>query len=146
MGRIRSSRTRPEETLQAAFDRARVTYSRPKGRGKPDFVILGAKVAVFVDGCFWHGCPAHYRPPRNNAEYWAWKVRYNKGRDRATRRNLRADDWAVVRVWEHSLPKRADWYAAKVAGLVLDRIRLSASPLLLPGQVARRFLSGQGPG
>jgi DNA mismatch endonuclease (patch repair protein) len=71
--------------------------------GRPDFAWPAVNVALFVDGCFWHGCPYCLRPmPRNNADYWANKVARNVARDRRVARTLRADGWAVIRVWEHS--------------------------------------------
>ena len=78
--------------------------------GSPDFVFRNERVAVFVDGCFWHGCPRCYRPPRANALFWKAKLLYNKERDLAVNRNLRRLGWRVVRIWEHRLrhsPTRA---------------------------------------
>lgn len=72
-------------------------------RGKPDFVFPGARVAIFVDGCFWHGCPRCYLLPRDNRRYWKAKVLSNRTRDRRRTRELRALNWRVLRVWEHSL-------------------------------------------
>lgn len=71
--------------------------------GKPDFVFRRERVAVFVDGCFWHGCRRHCRTPRSHRSYWQRKIARNVARDRSTTRALRASGWRVVRVWEHSL-------------------------------------------
>jgi DNA mismatch endonuclease (patch repair protein) len=71
--------------------------------GKPDFVFPKQKVALFVDGCFWHGCPKHSNMPRNNQEFWAKKLQGNKDRDKFVARELRKMGWKVVRVWEHDL-------------------------------------------
>jgi len=73
--------------------------------GKPDFIFPKQKVALFVDGCFWHGCPKpkHSNMPRNNQEFWAKKLQGNKDRDRFVSRELRKMGWSVVRVWEHEL-------------------------------------------
>jgi DNA mismatch endonuclease (patch repair protein) len=68
--------------------------------GKPDFAWRREKVAVFVDGCFWHGCPNCYRAPRHNAEFWKAKVEGNRRRDRRADRQLRAQGWSVIRIWE----------------------------------------------
>ena len=68
--------------------------------GKPDFAWRKEKVAVFVDGCFWHGCPNCYRAPRHNAEFWKAKVEGNRRRDRRADRALRAMGWKVLRIWE----------------------------------------------
>lgn len=72
--------------------------------GRPDFAWPRLRVALFVDGCFWHGCPRCARAmPKTNAEYWSQKVGQNVARDRRAARQLRADGWRVLRVWEHSL-------------------------------------------
>jgi DNA mismatch endonuclease (patch repair protein) len=69
--------------------------------GRPDFVFLKEKVAVFVDGCFWHGCPAHYVAPRTAAGFWRAKISGNRDRDRKNSRTLRKLGWRVLRFWEH---------------------------------------------
>jgi DNA mismatch endonuclease, patch repair protein len=84
-------------------------------RREVDVVFPGAKVAVFVDGCFWHGCPEHGTWPRNNAEFWRDKIEGNVRRDRDTDARLEADGWTVVRVWEHEAPTDA---AARIADAV----------------------------
>ncbi len=71
--------------------------------GKPDFVFRREHLAVFVDGCFWHGCRKHCRMPQNNRSYWRRKIARNVERDRATSRQLQKAGWRVFRVWEHSL-------------------------------------------
>jgi len=71
--------------------------------GKPDFVFPKKQLAVFVDGCFWHGCPRCYRLPEDNRPYWRKKVRGNRERDRRNSRLLRRSGWKVLRLWEHSL-------------------------------------------
>lgn len=71
--------------------------------GKPDFVFRKKRLAVFVDGCFWHGCPRCYRLPEDNRPYWKEKLLYNRRRDRRNSRQLRAKGWKVMRIWEHLL-------------------------------------------
>ncbi len=71
--------------------------------GTPDFAFVATKVAVFVDGCFWHGCPRHFRKPRGNNSYWGPKLRRNRARDRRVDRVLRQGGWSVLRIWEHAL-------------------------------------------
>lgn len=71
--------------------------------GKPDFVFSKLRVAVFVDGCFWHGCPNHSNLPANNREFWRRKLAANKIRDRRVARTLRSNGWQVMRIWEHEL-------------------------------------------
>jgi DNA mismatch endonuclease, patch repair protein len=76
--------------------------------GRPDFVFAKERVAVFVDGCFWHGCAKHCRMPASNRKYWLAKIERNMQRDRTTRKVLREKGWNVVRVWEHELKHRPD--------------------------------------
>jgi DNA mismatch endonuclease (patch repair protein) len=71
--------------------------------GHPDFVFRTARVAVFIDGCFWHSCPRCSSPPRQNTSYWGPKLERNRERDRTVNRALRAAGWKVVRIWEHEL-------------------------------------------
>jgi DNA mismatch endonuclease, patch repair protein len=71
--------------------------------GKPDFVFRSKLLAVFIDGCFWHGCPKCYRMPEDNRPYWKEKILSNRRRDRRRTRELRSRNWRVLRVWEHSL-------------------------------------------
>ncbi len=73
--------------------------------GRPDFVFPNHKLAVFVDGCFWHGCPKHATQPAENAEFWRNKISTNKKRDRLVSRLLRKQGWNVLRIWQHDLTK-----------------------------------------
>ena len=75
--------------------------------GRPDFVFRTQKLAVFVDGCFWHGCPRHGTQPKQNAVFWRRKILRNMARDRIVNRTLRARDWTVLRIWEHELSQRS---------------------------------------
>jgi DNA mismatch endonuclease (patch repair protein) len=72
---------------------------------RPDFVFRQVRLALFVDGCFWHGCPRHATKPANNRAFWKKKLAGNKKRDRVVNRTLRRAGWKVVRIWEHELPK-----------------------------------------
>jgi DNA mismatch endonuclease (patch repair protein) len=74
---------------------------------RPDFVFRERRVAVFVDGCFWHACPRHGTKPKGNAAFWRAKFRGNIARDRRDTRNLRRSGWRVVRLWEHELRAKA---------------------------------------
>lgn len=76
---------------------------RRSGRVRPDFVFPRLRVAVFVDGCFWHGCPKHATWPKTRAAFWKAKIEGNRARDRRVNRELRKRGWTVVRVWEHEL-------------------------------------------
>lgn len=74
--------------------------------GKPDFIFRKARIAVFVDGCFWHGCSIHCNTPASNRAFWKKKLAANKARDRRVNQTLRKAGWRVVRLWEHDLAKR----------------------------------------
>ncbi|MGD0091247.1 MAG: very short patch repair endonuclease [Planctomycetota bacterium] len=74
--------------------------------GRPDFAFPESKVAVFVDGCFWHGCPKHFRLPKSNKPYWKAKVTRNSARDRIVTRELRSRGWTVLRIWQHELAQQ----------------------------------------
>jgi DNA mismatch endonuclease (patch repair protein) len=76
--------------------------------GKPDFVFKKSRLAVFVDGCFWHGCPKHGTKPKNNAAFWRKKIGANGARDRLVTRTLRAKGWRVLRIWEHELARKSE--------------------------------------
>jgi DNA mismatch endonuclease (patch repair protein) len=73
--------------------------------GRPDFVFPKERVAVFVDGCFWHGCPVHYVAPRTAIGFWRKKVEGNRARDRRNSGELRRRGWRVLRIWEHDLKR-----------------------------------------
>ena len=101
--------TRPERlvrsALHAAGCRFRVSYSVPGlRRCSIDIAFPRQKLAVFIDGCFWHGCPAHSKPPKTNSEYWNPKIAGNQARDLDTDQRLRDAGWTVVRCWEHDDP------------------------------------------
>lgn len=88
--------------LHAAGHRFRVVYPVPANRRRTiDIAFTRAKVAVFVDGCFWHGCPEHGTQPRANSDWWTTKLAANKARDEDTDRLLREAGWHVIRIWEH---------------------------------------------
>ena len=74
--------------------------------GKPDFTFRKERLTVFVDGCFWHGCPKCYRAPKGNRKLWMAKITRNLERDREVNRELRKSGWRVLRIWQHSLRKK----------------------------------------
>lgn len=76
-------------------------------RRRADVVFTRARVAVFIDGCFWHGCPKHFVAPKTNAEYWQQKIQRNKERDENTDQRLEEAGWGVLRFWEHEDPSVA---------------------------------------
>ncbi|MEU5886837.1 very short patch repair endonuclease [Streptomyces sp. NPDC047461] len=115
--------TRPELALRQAVHRLGLRYRvgvrpLPAVRRTADLVFIRAKVAVFLDGCFWHGCPTHHTVAKRNAAFWAEKVARNRARDEDTNRRLQEAGWVAVRVWEHEDPREA---AEKVRRVVEAR-------------------------
>jgi DNA mismatch endonuclease (patch repair protein) len=109
MSRIRPRENKGTELALMAFFRAHGHTGWRRRQplfGKPDFVFRKTKVALFVDGCFWHGCPKHGTRPKTNTEFWNEKIRRNIARDRLVNRTLREAGWRVVRIWEHELHKK----------------------------------------
>ena len=106
MAAIRSRGNKATELKLASILRAaRITgwRSHQPLPGHPDFIFPRQRLAVFVDGCFWHGCRWHCRMPRSRLHYWGPKIAANSARDIATNRTLRSRGWQVLRIWEHSL-------------------------------------------
>lgn len=77
--------------------------------GKPDFVFRRLRLAVFVDGCFWHGCPKHGTQPATRRAFWENKFARNKSRDRLVNRTLRQRGWKILRIWQHELTRRNEF-------------------------------------
>lgn len=74
--------------------------------GKPDFIFRNHRLVIFVDGCFWHGCPKHASQPSTNIAFWKEKLRKNKSRDQLVTKELRREGWRVLRIWQHELMAR----------------------------------------
>lgn len=106
MSRIRGVDTKPEMLLRRALwathVRFRVQWRHPIA-GRIDISMPGKKVAVQVDGCFWHGCPTHGVKPKTNSEFWNRKLQTNIDRDRRQTETLEREGWKVLRIWEHQL-------------------------------------------
>lgn len=106
MSTLRTTGTEPELALRRELHRRGLRY-RVDVRalpGRPDIALTRARIAVFVDGCFWHGCPDHAVAPKANAEWWRSKLDANVTRDRRTEEHLRGAGWLVIRAWEHENP------------------------------------------
>ncbi|MFJ2785288.1 MULTISPECIES: very short patch repair endonuclease [unclassified Streptomyces] len=104
--------TKPEKLLRSALHRHGLRYRVglrpiPDLRRTADVVFPKARVAVFVDGCYWHGCPEHLRPAKKGVEFWQEKIAGNRARDSETNEVLRKAGWLVIRVWEHEDPEQA---------------------------------------
>ena len=117
----RKKDTRPEVLLRAAMHRAGLryrTYVAIEGgglRARADVVFPKRRLAVFVDGCFWHGCPEHATKPRANVDYWEAKLRGNADRDRRVDQALTASGWSVIRIWEHDVDRDLEACVERVA-------------------------------
>ncbi|NUK00271.1 very short patch repair endonuclease [Streptomyces lunaelactis] len=123
MQAIRSRDTKPERILRRLLHAQGLRYRvaakpLPDLRRTADIVFRPTKIAVFIDGCYWHGCTEHYVPPRTNPGYWSDKVAGNIARDRDTDRRLAEAGWTVLRFWEHESPEEC---ASTVLRVVLDR-------------------------
>ncbi len=105
MSRIKSKNTGPEKVLRSSLWqrglRYRIHAKTPAGR--PDVVFPGSRVAVFIDGCYWHGCPEHYVRPRSRLEFWDGKLQENVDRDLRQTEALKEAGWLVLRFWEHEV-------------------------------------------
>jgi len=104
--------TKPELALRSAVHALGMRYRVgmrpvPQVRRTADIVFTRAKIAVFLDGCFWHGCPEHHRPAKKNTDFWDAKIKGNVTRDADTDARLREVGWQVIRVWEHESPSVA---------------------------------------
>jgi DNA mismatch endonuclease (patch repair protein) len=115
--------TKPELALRSAVHALGLRYrvsTRPidELRRTADLVFPRVKVAVFLDGCFWHGCPEHHTVSATNATFWAEKVESNRARDQDTDSRLAEAGWASIRVWEHEAPSEA---AERIRAVVSDR-------------------------
>ncbi|WP_086843765.1 very short patch repair endonuclease [Amycolatopsis kentuckyensis] len=127
MSKQKSRNTGIEMALRKALHAAGLRYRvhrRPleSVRREADIVFIGAKVAVFVDGCFWHGCPDHATWPKTNPQFWRDKIEGNRRRDTDTDIRLAEAGWLAVRVWEHEAPhEAADRVREAVDGRRKDR-------------------------
>ncbi|WP_282595077.1 very short patch repair endonuclease [Naasia sp. SYSU D00057] len=105
-GRDTTPELRVRKLLHAAGARYRVDLAPLGGRRRADIVFSRRRIAVYIDGCFWHGCPQHATYPRTNSDYWLPKLKRNVERDRETDSQLRQAGWTVLRYWEHEAPEQ----------------------------------------
>ncbi|MEU2165786.1 very short patch repair endonuclease [Streptomyces sp. NPDC019208] len=121
----RNKNTSPELAIRSLVHAVGLRYRvaakpLPEMRRTADMVFRPVRVAVFIDGCFWHGCPEHFVPPKTNPGYWSEKIARNVLRDRDTDRKLHEANWTVLRFWEHQDPAIC---AAEIVQTVLIRKR-----------------------
>lgn len=118
MARFRKDDTGPEIQLRIALRQLGVRFrTYPSLPGTPDLALRHGDVVVFVHGCFWHGCPKHYRQPKRNLGYWIPKLQRNRARDRAASRALREAGWRVATAWECAIRKDSIRVARRIARL-----------------------------
>ena len=125
MSRVRSRGNRSTELRLIAIFRSHGISGWRRNRpvfGRPDFVFPVERVAVFVDGCFWHGCPRHYTAPAGHAAFWRKKLVANRTRDRLVTRTLTRAGWKVLRIWEHALTGDGRRVAERVSKVLASRL------------------------
>lgn len=116
MSRIRGKNTEPEITLRKLLWSQnirgyRIHYNLP---GKPDLVFTKKKIAIFIDGCFWHKCPLDFQEPETRKEFWMKKINSNVERDERITKKLQDDGWTVLRFWEHEVRKKPEDVVEKI--------------------------------
>ncbi len=126
MSKIRGKDTGPEIKERRLIHRMGYRYPLHASRlpGRPDLVFPRHRLVVFIDGCFWHGCPAHYTVPGTRPEFWADKVRSNVNGDRKNTIELERKGWRVIRIWEHSVKKDPERVAGRICSLLSTGKRL----------------------
>lgn len=131
MARIRSQNTRPERLLYEALVEAGVPVERhlKTPHCRPDLVIADRQIAIFVDGCFWHGCPKHYVRPGSREDFWAERLRMNVERDRRQTLAMEQAGWTVVRIWEHEVFTELPVVVARVLAGCVSPSPATTSPV-----------------
>ena len=132
MARVRQKGTAPEVALRQELYRSGLRYRvnfvvLKKPRRVADLAFPGLRIAVFVDGCFWHGCPRHATWPKQNAEFWKQKIEANRLRDADTNVRLRDGGWTVLRIWEHEPPIESSKAVAQLVTATKARLRETAT-------------------
>ena len=105
MSKIRSKNTKMENLLAREMRKTKIKFNRyPKIYGSPDFIV-NKNTVIFVDGCFWHKCPVHYKEPKSRKDFWIRKIKGNIKRDVRVNKKLRKEGYKVIRFWEHEIEK-----------------------------------------
>lgn len=125
MSRIRSKDTQMELLFAKELRKHRLVFHRNVcALGKPDFVLLKSRVVVFLDSCFWHHCPYHFRAPKSRTDYWVPKIRRNVERDKRVRKEYRNCGWHVARFWEHQIRGDIGACAKRLLAIIEQRSRV----------------------
>lgn len=120
MSRIRAKNTGPEVKLRKLLSAAgirgyRIHYNLP---GKPDIVFTKKKIAIFIDGCFWHKCPICFQEPETRKEFWLKKIQSNVDRDKKVNTQLKEGGWKIIRIWEHEIRIEPEKCVKKIIGIL----------------------------
>jgi DNA mismatch endonuclease (patch repair protein) len=119
MSRIKNKNTKIENLLASKMSENDIGFKRyPKIFGNPDFMIKNSKIVIFIDGCFWHKCPIHYREPRTKKEFWLPKIKKNVKRDKEVNKHLKKEGYHVIRFWEHDIEKNSDKCIGKLLNFI----------------------------
>lgn len=113
MSKVRSKETKIELQFKNLLKGLRFRY-QPKILGKPDFALRKCNIVIFIDSCFWHKCPKHFRQPATNKKYWIPKINRNVERAKEVNKQLKKEGWKVLRFWEHEIKKNPEKCLLKV--------------------------------
>lgn len=116
MSKIRGKNTGPEVKLRKLLWSQGIRGYRTHYNvsGKPDIVFIKKKIAIFIDGCFWHKCPVCFQEPETRKEFWMKKIQSNVERDKKVNEQLKVEGWTVMRFWEHDIRKKPDAVIKKI--------------------------------
>lgn len=117
MSKIKGKNTKPELVISKLL-KGTSLKKHPKITGNPDFGDKKNKIAIFVDGCFWHGCEFHGTIPKTNRTFWRHKIGKNIERDIKINKILRHGGYKVIRIWEHEIKKDKEWAAGRIKRLL----------------------------
>ncbi len=120
MSKIKSKNTALELNFKKLIRGLKFEY-QPKVFGKPDFASKKLKIAIFIDSCFWHKCPKHFRKPTANNIYWTQKINRNVERSKEVNNNLKKQGWKVLRFWEHDLRNNTKKVIARIQNIYLKK-------------------------
>lgn len=132
MAKVRQKGTGAEIALRRDLYRRGLRYRvdfevLKKPRRVADIAFPGLRIAIFIDGCFWHGCPEHATWPKQNAEFWRQKIETNRARDTDTNERLRSIGWTVLRFWEHEPPTEAAEIVVQTVAMGKSKHRASSA-------------------
>ena len=140
MSRVRQRGTDLERRLRSALRERGLRYrSNARLPGTPDIIIRAGKIAVFVDGCFWHGCPLHGTMPKTNRHFWRLKIRRNRERDGEVDLALKKLGWKTIRVWEHDIKKSVNRVVEKLLNLASPRSLVERTRLTSPRNIRAKY-------